>query len=319
MKNHRTPKLRMKFKQFLQSVFERLGLAELPAPPPPMADLPLADPLQLRPILARLAAWGTKRVHWIVGDAPDADDLVAVVEQTVQLGMKPTIRGRASELVAGSLLADLHVAGAEAVEVLFLSSIGEVHDALCGGGDYRSALTAMDLLAGMKLPCAAQIAMAPSTRKTIQRTLEFLDDRGIDDIRLFAVACRDDEPSSWALSAGELIEAAREIEVSAPDGFKITWYPPLRFDPSRSLAQQVRRGPRAAADSVRIEPDGQVLPPIGAAVSGGNLLCDDWKTIARSEIFRDLKRRSAAATCAECPGLNACKIGCLRDAQGWVE
>ena len=148
---------------------------------------------------------------------------------------------------------------------------------------------------------------------------EYLDDRGIRDVRFAAVACRDEEPSSWALSTGELIESARHIEGSAADGFNITWYPPLRFDPARSLAQQVRRGPRAAADSVRIEPDGQVLPPTGAAVSGGNALCDDWKTIARSEVFRALKRRrDAASPCAECSGRNACQIGCLGDTEWWV-
>ena len=102
--------------------------------------------------------------------------------------------------------------------------------------------------------------------------------------------------------------------------FNFTWYPPLKFDPSRTLAQQVRRGPRAAADAVRIEPDGRVIPPIGPAVSGGNMLQDDWKPIARSEVFRALKRRrEAAARCAECPGLAACAGGCLRNTANWAE
>ena len=54
---------------------------------------------------------------------------------------------------------------------------------------------------------------------------------------------------------------------------------------------------------MRIEPDGRVIPPIGPAVSGGNMLQHDWKPIARSEVFRALqRRREAAVRCAECPG-----------------
>ena len=206
------------------------------------------------------------------------------------------------------------------IEVPFLSAIGEVHDALAGGGDYRSALRAMDTLTNLKLPLAVQIVLTPSTWKTIERTLQLLDDRRLREVRLFAVACRDDEPSSWAISAGELVAAARWIEQPARSPFDFTWYPPRRFDPLQTLAQQVRRGPRAAADAVRIEPDGRVIPPTGPTVSGGNMLQDDWKPIARSEVFRAWKRRQAtAARCAECPGLAVCAAGCLRDAANWSE
>ena len=78
----------MAFKQFLQNLFERVGLAEPPAPPPQAADVPLADPRQLRPIFSRLAAWGVKQVHLIAGDEPEADDLVQAARQAVQLGMQ---------------------------------------------------------------------------------------------------------------------------------------------------------------------------------------------------------------------------------------
>ena len=142
----------MAFKQFLQNLFERVGLAEPPAPPPQAADVPLADPQQLRPIFPRLAVWGVKQVHLIAGDEPEADDLVQAVRQAVQLGMHVGVRGRASDLASGKLLADLAAAGVGEIEIPFLSAIGEVHDALAGAGDYRSALRAMDALANLKLP-----------------------------------------------------------------------------------------------------------------------------------------------------------------------
>jgi radical SAM protein with 4Fe4S-binding SPASM domain len=310
----------MAFKQFLQNLFERLGLSERPAPLPQAADLPLAEPQQLRPIFPRLAVWGVKQVHLIAGDAPEPDDLVQAARQAVQLGMQVSVRGRASDLAIGNLFSDLAAAGVDEIEIPFLSAIGEVHDALAGAGDYRSGLRAMETAANLKLPLAVQIVLVPSTWKTIERTLQLLDDRHVREVRIFAVACRDDEPSSWAISARELIAAARWTEQTVQSDFHFTWYPPRKFDPARTLAEQVRRGPRAAADAVRIEPDGRVIPPIGPAISGGNMLGDDWKPIARSEAFRALKRRrEAAVRCVECPGLAVCTGGCLREAANWAE
>ncbi|MGA2254403.1 MAG: hypothetical protein ABSG53_07065, partial [Thermoguttaceae bacterium] len=283
-------------------------------------DVPLTDPQQLRPIFARLAVWGVKQVHLVVGDGLEADDLVQVARHAVQLGMSASVRGRASDLANGKLFSDLVASGVSEIEIPFLSAIAEVHDALAGAGDYRIALRAMDTLANLKLPPAVQLVLVPSTWQTIERTLQLLDDHGVRDVRFFAVACRDDEPSSWAISASELIAAAHWIEQSARGQIRFSWYPPRRFDPSRTLAQQVRCGPRAAADAVRIEPDGRLILSVGPAISAGNMLHDDWKPIARSEVFRAVKRRrEAAARCAECPGLVVCEGGCLREGANWSE
>jgi radical SAM protein with 4Fe4S-binding SPASM domain len=71
---------------------------------------------------------------------------------------------------------------------------------------------------------------------------------------------------------------------------------------------------------VRIEADGRIIPPIGPATPGGNVAQNDWKLIARSEIFRVWKRRrDAAARCEQCPGLVACATGCLLDEGNWAE
>jgi radical SAM protein with 4Fe4S-binding SPASM domain len=308
----------MAFKQFLQNLLERVGLVESPAPPPQTAAVVFADCEQVRPIAIRLAAWGVKRIQLIAGTGSEVDDLPSAARQAAQLGMHVGIRGLASILLQDKLLADL-AAGVCEIEIPILSAIAEVHDTLAGAGDHRSALRVMDKLVDLKLLPAVQIVLVPSTWKTIERTLQLLDNRRIRDVRIFAVACREDEPSSWALSPGELMEAATRIEAFPRGEMNITWYPPLKFDPSRTLAEQVRRGPRAANDAVRIEPDGRVLPPIGPAVSGGNLLQDEWKPIARSEVFRAWKRRDAAARCGECPGLAVCAQGCLREAGNWSD
>lgn len=308
----------MALKQFLQNLFERVGLVETPLPPPQAADVALVEPQNLRPILLRLAAWGVNRVCLVAGESPDADDLVQGLRQAAELGIAAGVRGRASDLTVGKLLSQLATAGARDVEIPVLSAVAEVHDALAGAGDCRSALKALGELASLNLPPAAQLVLTPSTWKTIQRTLNMLDDCRLREVRVWAVVCRDDEPASWALSAGQLSEAAVWIEAHAPRDMKIAWYPPLRFDPARTLAQQVRRGPRAAIDSVRIEADGGVLAPVGAAIAGGDVSQNDWKLIARSDVFRDWKRRRAVAVrCEPCPGLAACASGCLRDEGNW--
>jgi radical SAM protein with 4Fe4S-binding SPASM domain len=309
----------MAFKQFLQNLFERVGLAESPALPPQAADIPVADPQHLGSIFARLAAWGVKQVTLVAEGEPDAGDLVRAAREVGQRGMRIGVRGLAGSFQE-RLLADLAAAGVSRFEIPFLSAFADVHDALAGAGDHRHALRVMEKLAELKIARAAQIVLVPSTWKTIERTLQFLDDRGMRDVRWFAIACRDDEPSSWAISASELVSAASWIEQQNKSEFNFAWHPPQVFAASRTLAQQVRRGPRAAAHAVRIEVDGSVLPPVGPEVSGGNMLQSDWKQIARSEVFRALKRRrEAAARCADCPGLAACEQGCLRDAVNWAE
>ncbi len=309
----------MAFKEFWQNLCERVGLAERPALPQ-AAHVALGDPQQLLPIFSHLAAWGLQRVHLIAAAGLEADDLVQAVQHAAKLGMQVSVRGRASDLMIGTLLADLTAAGVREIEIPFLSAIAEVHDAPVGAGDYRSTLRAMNALAKLNVPLAVQTALTPSTWKTIERTVQLLEDRHVGEVRLFAIACRDNEPSSWAISASELVAAAHWIEQSGPERIKFSWYPPRKFDPARTLAEQVRCGPRAAGDAVRIEHDGCVIPPCGPAVSAGNMLKDDWRRIARDEVFRALKRRrEAAVRCAECPGLAVCAGGCLRDLAGWSE
>jgi radical SAM protein with 4Fe4S-binding SPASM domain len=288
-------------------------------PPPRAADLVQAESDLLRPTLLRLAAWGVKQIHLVVTDEADLDELMQTARQSTELGMATSIRGRASDLAAEGLIGKLAAAGTREVEIQVLSAVAEVHDSLAGAGDARNVLKLHDTLAGRKLPAVAQLVVTPSTWKTVERTLQMLDDRGVRAVRVWPIVCRDDEPSSWALSAGELVKAATWIETAAPREIKFSWYPALKFDPARSLAQQVRRGPRAAADAVRIEADGSIIPPVGPAIAGGNISQNDWKPIARSEVFRAWKRhQDKPAQCESCPGLSACSGGCLLDEENWV-
>jgi radical SAM protein with 4Fe4S-binding SPASM domain len=309
----------MALKQFLQNLFERAGLAEAPMAPPGEADVVLSELEQMQATLPRLAAWGIKWVRLVVTEPPDVGDLVRTIRQAAKLEMGIGVRGRASDLIAGKLLDDIAAAGVCEIELPNLSAVAEVHDALAGIGDHRCMLKALDLLSAEELNVAAQLVLTPSTWKTIARTMEMLVDRGVRTVRVWPVACRDDEPSSWAFSPEELIDDDAWLESHSPLDMKFTWYPPLKFDPARTLAQQVRRGPRASRDAVRVEADGSVIPPVGPATPGGNVAQNDWKLIARCEVFRAWKRRrDAVVRCEQCPGLAACTGGCLRDEANWA-
>ena len=135
--------------------------------------------------------------------------------------MHVSVRGRASDLASGKLLSDLAAAGVREIEIPFLSAIGEVHDALAGAGDYRSALRAMDTLANLKLPLAVQIVLVPSTWKTIERTLQLLDDRRVREVRFLpspAVTTSrrvgPSRPASWLPPPGGSSKRARAISTS---------------------------------------------------------------------------------------------------------
>jgi radical SAM protein with 4Fe4S-binding SPASM domain len=308
----------MAFKQFLQNLFERVGLAEAPLPTPESACVVLAEAERIRPTLQRLAAWGVKRVQFVAGDVSDVGILVQATQQAAEFGLEAGVRGRASDLAAGKPIFELAAAGLHDVELPLLSSVAEVHDAVAGMGDYRNVLRVMDALASLQTPPIIQLVLTPTSWKTIERTLEMLDDRDVRAVRPWAIACRDNEPVSWALSAKELPEAAAWIEARPPREMQFNWYPPLRFDPRQTLAQQVRRGPRAARDAVRVKADGSILSPVGPPTAGGNVSQNDWKLIARSEVFRAWKhRRDAASRCEQCPGRAACEGGCLRDEGNW--
>ncbi len=127
----------MVLKRFLENLFERLGLAEAPLPLPSAADVTLAEPGKLRPIFARLAAWGVRRIQVVAPEAADCDDLMQAVRVASEFGLEVSIRGRATDLGSGTLLTELASAGVCEVELPLLSAIAEVHDSLAGVGDHR--------------------------------------------------------------------------------------------------------------------------------------------------------------------------------------
>ena len=293
-----------------------------PLDKPLSADVPVAEPERLVPILDRLWELGIPHVTLVAGENPDAEALVRAVERSEDLGMIAGVRGRASDLMEGSLIKDLAQAGVDHVDVAYLSADAGVHDLLAGSGDHAKAVEALGRVRENEVCPVAEVALVEATMERIEETLESLASQGVSNAAFFAVVMAEGKASGGALQAGELVQAARLVEESAEEAdLRFLWYPPVRFHLGGSLADQVRRGPRSSGDTaVRVQSDGSVLLSRGPSRPAGNLLADAWETIRRHELYVSYRRRVETDThCDDCPGLAICAADCPRDPAGWAE
>jgi radical SAM protein with 4Fe4S-binding SPASM domain len=289
---------------------------------PLSADVPLARPDRLLPILDRLWELGIPHVTLIAGERSDPAALVCAVERAEDLGLIAGVRGRGTVLRQGSLIRDLAQAGADHLNILYLSARPAVHDALAGNGDHANAVEALAEAQENEVCPVAEVALVESTLDGIEETLEALAAAGISNACFFAIAMAKGKSSGGAIRADELVQAARLIEESAEESdVRYLWYPPVRFHLGSVLPRQVRRGPRSSGDhAVRVEPDGSVIPARGPYRPAGNLLKEKWKKIHRHEVFRKYRRRVETDThCDDCPGLAICAADCPRNPEGWAD
>jgi radical SAM protein with 4Fe4S-binding SPASM domain len=129
-----------------------------------------------------------------------------------------------------------------------------------------------------------------------------------------------DADSVTPLDAPRLRQLAAWIEEAADDlAFQVTWLPAVGVTTQDSVAEHVCRGPRAGGDvTIRVLPNGDVLPPRGASRPAGNLLTDSWQQIWGSSVFCRFRDRVEANTrCEQCPGLAICAADCPADPRGW--
>jgi radical SAM protein with 4Fe4S-binding SPASM domain len=286
---------------------------------PLSADVPLASSKRLVPLLDRLWEQGIPHVTLLAGERPNAKDLVRAVQRAEDLGMIAGVRARGSDLAQAALPSDLAVAGVDHLDILYLSSDPKIHDALAGAGDHQQAVEMFAQARKIEVCPVANVVLVRSTLPTMVEALTSFRSLGVASAGLVALATT--EPGSEALLPDELIHAATWVEHAADQlGVRLLWYPPVEFDPKRSLAEQVRRVPRCSGDTaIRVEPDGSVIPARGPLESAGNLLTDDWDTIARGKVYNQYHQRIAGDTrCVGCPGLALCAADCPRNPAGWA-
>ncbi len=278
-------------------------------------------PEQMTLLIARLWEIGIPHLTVFAPENSDAGHLVRAVERAEDTGLICGVRGRASDLRAGTLLKDLAQAGLDHLNIFYAAAQPEQHDSLFGDGDHAAARDVLQRAQELEVCPVAEVLLVEANLRELDETLAALNALGVTNAAFYALA-EIEETADGALSANALPQAAARVEDAAnANAVRYIWQPPVRRNPALTLAAQARLGPRCSGDvSVRVEPDGRVIPPRGPARSAGNLLTDPWDVIWNHAEFRRYRERVLAPThCDACPGLAICAADCPREPASWSE
>jgi radical SAM protein with 4Fe4S-binding SPASM domain len=289
--------------------------------PPIEADVPLAVPEAITPLLERLWQAGIPHVTLLTSPSPDPAALLAAVQAATQAGLICGVSGRATDLAAGNLLEELIAAGLDHLTLAYASHQAALHDSLYGEGDHALAEALFARTEALALADVAQTPLLASTLDDLDATLARLLELGVANVQFFALAATEDDGDGAIPAAGMAAMAAAVEEAAERSEVLYQWQPPVRRNPNLALAELVRRGPRCTSDvAIRVEPDGTVITPRGPRRIAGNLLRDPWPAIWQDAAFKAYRGRVERPTrCLTCPGLAICAADCPREPAGWSQ
>lgn len=283
---------------------------------PLCADVSVGAGTAARDLLRPLWEAGIPQV--VLVPTPDAgtDALRGLVEHAEDLGMVCGIRTRASA-IGDALLDGLAAAGLDHLDVYWA---GPEHDALYGEGDAERVAPLFARAHQRQLCPTAVVPLLPATVFGAEAVMDALAPMRPGAVTVFAIATLDPDDTQ-SLVASALPQAAAIYEEHCDRlGLGFVWAPPLERDPTMTLAEQARGGPRAAAEgTIRVESDGEVRPPTGATRVTARLGTDPWPRIWAAEGFRAWREGADdAPRCTTCPQLGSCSAGCPRDPRTWA-
>ncbi len=285
------------------------------------ADIPLAEPERLRPILDRVWQAAIPHVTFLVPPNLNPNHLVQIVERAEDLGLICGVSGRASDLGQGALLDHLAQAGVDHVTLFYASANPEIHDTLFGQGDHAAAELAFARTQKLEVADVGHVPLVAATLDGLDETLAALLKLQVPNAAFFAIATPNEKGMDGAIPAQGMRQVAAQIEEDADEAqVRYIWETPVQHNPEQPLTTQIRQGPRCSGDvAVRIEPDGSVIPPRGPYQSAGNILQDSWSAIWSHAAFRIYRERVEAPTrCDICPGLTICAADCPCEPAGWA-
>lgn len=291
---------------------------------PFQADVVPGPPEQGAGILSELWQAGIPHVTFMVSRVHEPALLVRAVERAEDLGMIAGIRARASDL-SQELLEDMAVAGLDHCNVLYASAAADAHDHLFGDGDHARALVLFAKLHELEVAPVAEFPLLEDAVESFLPALDMLLERSVDNVNFLTVVAPNDmsgEIRSGCLAASAMPQMADLVEeLAAQMDVRFIWQPPVQRDPDLSLSEQLLLGPRCTSDlSVRVLPNGDVLPPRGPDLVAGNVLDDSWADIWSDSVFQRYRERVERPTrCEECPGLVICAADCPREPAGWSQ
>jgi MoaA/NifB/PqqE/SkfB family radical SAM enzyme len=267
---------------------------------PLKADVPLASPDTMVPLIDKLWEVGIPNMMLLVPENPDPTHIIRAIERAEDLGMIAGVRVRASDLQQNTLIYDMAQAGVDYITVLYTSVHAETHDALCGEGDHAIAEQVIKEVHTNEVCPVAEVALVESTIDTIHETMQALQALHVENVSFFTIYVPFEVPPVGSVSEGRQAGALpsrgmRPIETLIAEladdmNMACTLQPAVEYDPGTSLASQVREGPRCSGDvAVRVEANGSVIPARGPYRSAGNILADSWEHIWGHEAFRNFR------------------------------
>ena len=289
------------------------------------ADVSLSDPESMVAIIDRLWNAAIPHVTFLTGANPNRDHLIRAVERAEDTGLIAGVRGRASDFIQAGLVGDLAMAGVDHLNLFVASTNPVVHDAIFGEGDHQAISSIFQSILENEVAPVAEVPLIIATLDGIDETLGALLDFGVTNINFFAIAAPDEMPfddRAGSLTSSAMPQTADMVEEIASElDVRFVWEPPVLRDPSLPFTKQVQMGPRCSDDlSIRVEPNGDVIPARGPYRSAGNLLTDEWNTIWNDDAFLRYRERVERPTrCVECPGLAICAADCPRKPAGWSQ
>lgn len=292
---------------------------------PFQADVELAPPVQLKPILHNLWLANIPHVTFMTRNIMQSDYLVQAVERAEDLGMIAGIRVRASDLKEPAVLGNIAMVGLDHCNVLYASATAHAHDRLCGAGDHAQAASLFAKLHEQEVAPVAEVPLLADAADSLRPTLDSLLTMGVTSVNFLVIVApgeMSEDESGGSLIASALPQLADLVEeLAAEMDVRFIWQPPVQRLPGLTLSQQVLLGPRCTSDlSIRVLPNGDVLPPRGPDNAAGNLIADDWDAIWRNPAFRHYRERVERPThCEECPGLVICAADCPKEPAGWSQ
>ena len=291
---------------------------------PFQADVVVGGEGVTRAIIDRLWAARVPHVRFLVTPRTGKETIVKSVMHAEDLGMIAGVRLRTAHWLDNATLQSLAQAGVDYI-VLPWGVTQALHDRWYGAGDFAAFAALVPKILRSEVTPVADAALVRSTWEHFPASLDNVVNLGVDHIEVYAIAedadARPHELQAEGFSGLELRQLAAWIEDLADQRkVQLVWLPPIRCPQNRSLDEIVRQAPRAGGDvTIRVEADGNVLPPRGPRQIAGNVLEQDWESIWGHEVFRNYRLQVERPTrCAECPDMTVCAACCPADAESWV-
>ena len=212
----------------------------------------------------------------------------------------------------------------------------ELHGGLFGEDDVLRLEQVIREANRWEVTCVLEAGLSRQSAEVFETELDRMLGQGIEHVEVFGLAQHPDNTEaaeSSDSSADHLCtpfehqhmrQLAGWIEDVADDRrIQIVWLPTLStrgWLSSQKAVNLLRKGPRAGADiSIRVESDGQVIPPRGPRQNIGTIHRTAWKEIWSHPSFRRFRQLvNRNEHCAECSMMTMCAAHCPADPQGWA-